>query len=75
MVAIVPEASIIILKFHTNNKNSSVLLLSNKDILNSYKSDFSDVGSLHNLIFTQILRFLVIITLYEWNWGHLHMHF
>ena len=45
-----PDALTIILIFFTNNKNSSGLLLTNKDILNSYIYNCFDSGYLHNLI-------------------------
>ena len=40
------DASIIILKFLTNNNNSYGFPYSNKNFLNSYMFDSSDVGSL-----------------------------
>ena len=49
----VPDYWSVILKFCMNNKNSSSSPLPNKAILKSYISDFSNVGSIHNLICTQ----------------------
>ena len=49
----ITKDSSIILKFHTNKKNSYDSPLSNKSIFNLYKSDFSDIGYLRNLIFTK----------------------
>ena len=61
----VPKAVSVILKFHINNNKSSSLLLSKNDILNYYKSYFSDVGFPHNFIFTQsfsdFVSFLLLI--------------
>ena len=52
-MTIVPDASSTILKFRINHNKSSGYPLLNRAILNSYKSDFSDVLSLRNLILTQ----------------------
>ena len=53
--AIVPGSFSIILKFRTNNNNSYRSPLLNKDIFNSYRSIFSDVESLRDLIFMQYI--------------------
>ena len=59
----VPKASSIIWKFLTDNNKSSELTSSNKDILNSYKSDFPDVASLRNFIFTHYFSAFVLFLL------------
>ena len=65
-----PKDLSIILKFSMNKWNLPNLLSLNKAILNSYEPDFSDVGYLRNLIFTQsfsaFLSFLLSINLI---WG------
>ena len=61
----ISDASRVMLKFLMNDKNSSGSLLSNKAILNSYRSNFFYVGSLRSLILTQYLSdfstFLILV--------------
>ena len=54
-VSSAPIATILTLKLFMNNRNSSRLKLSNKHILNSYKSDVLDIGYLRNSSLTKSL--------------------
>ena len=62
-ISSVPVAAIVILRLRINNRNSTGLPWSNKDILKSQRSDVLDVGYLHNFSLKYFSQFPLYVYL------------